>query len=115
MSRAHDDGDDALVPRDDRRRRDDDHDDDIRDADDEEVARVEDLLAYLAKCLVDEPSEVEVQSIEGDRSLVFELVVAQRDLGKVIGREGRTARALRTLLNASSARLGKRAILEILE
>jgi hypothetical protein len=56
-----------------------------------------------------------VQSVEGDKTLVFELVVAQRDLGKVIGREGRTARALRTVLNASASRLGKRAILEILE
>lgn len=80
-----------------------------------EVRDVEELLAYVARALVDDPEEVEVHSEEGEKSLVFELVVSQRDLGKVIGREGRTARALRTLLNASAARLGKRAILEILE
>lgn len=100
---------------------DDDQDDDDghsraeRDAPEDEVERVEELLAYVARALVDHPREVEVQSVEGDKTLVFELVVAQRDLGKVIGREGRTARALRTVLNASASRLGKRAILEILE
>lgn len=80
-----------------------------------EVRGVEDLLAYVARALVDDPDEVEVHSVEGEKSLVFELIVSQRDLGKVIGREGRTARALRTVLNASAARLGKRAVLEILE
>ena len=73
------------------------------------------LVTYLAKSLVDEPDAVEVEAVESDHAVVFELTVAEGDLGKVIGKEGRTARAMRTLLVASSARLRKRAVLEILE
>lgn len=73
------------------------------------------LVTYLAKSLVDEPEAVEVEVVENDHAVVFELTVAEGDLGKVIGKEGRTARAMRTLLVASSARLRKRAVLEILE
>jgi predicted RNA-binding protein YlqC (UPF0109 family) len=65
--------------------------------------------------LVDEPDAVEVNVIEEDRAVVLELTVAPDDLGKVIGKEGRTARAMRTLLSATSARMRKRAILDILE
>jgi predicted RNA-binding protein YlqC (UPF0109 family) len=65
--------------------------------------------------LVDEPDAVEVNVVEEDRAIVLELTVAPDDLGKVIGKEGRTARAMRTLLSATSARMRKRAILDILE
>ena len=74
-----------------------------------------DLIAFVAKALVDDPGAVDVQIVDEGNALVYELTVAQTDLGKVIGKEGRTARALRTLLAASSAKTRKRAILEILE
>jgi len=64
---------------------------------------------------VDDPDAVEVNVVEEDRAIVLELTVAPDDLGKVIGKEGRTARAMRTLLSATSARMRKRAILDILE
>jgi len=76
---------------------------------------VTDLMIYLAKQLVDEPDAVEVEAIEGDRTIVYELTVAPDDLGKVIGRDGRTARALRALLTAASSKVRKRSLLEILE
>jgi len=77
--------------------------------------KLQDLIAYIASSLVDDPDSVEVNVIEEDRALVLELSVAPDDLGKVIGKEGRTARAMRTLLAATSARLRKRAVLDILE
>ena len=77
--------------------------------------KLEELLGFIARNLVDEPDEVRVQAVEGDRATVYELSVAEDDLGKVIGKDGRTARAIRTLLAATSARVRKRAILEILE
>ncbi|UJR80602.1 KH domain-containing protein [Sandaracinus amylolyticus] len=77
--------------------------------------KLEELLTFIARNLVDEPDEVRVQAVDGDRATVYELSVAEDDLGKVIGKDGRTARAIRTLLAATSARLRKRAILEILE
>lgn len=73
------------------------------------------LIDYVARALVDEPDEVQVEAIDGDRALILELTVAQSDLGKVIGKDGRTARAMRTLLSATSARHRRRAVLEILE
>ncbi|NOY91398.1 MAG: KH domain-containing protein [Deltaproteobacteria bacterium] len=76
---------------------------------------VTDLMIYLARQLVDEPDAVEVEAIEGDRAIVYELTVAPDDLGKVIGRDGRTARALRALLTAASSKVRKRSLLEILE
>jgi hypothetical protein len=79
------------------------------------LEQLQDLIAYVAKLLVDEPDSVEVNAVEGERTVILELVVAPSDLGKVIGREGRTARAMRTLLAATSARHRKRAVLEILE
>ena len=80
-----------------------------------EIDRLQELVSFMARSLVDEPDSVEVNVVEGERSIVYELVVAQTDLGKVIGKEGRTARAMRTLLAATSAKLRKRAVLEILE
>jgi len=77
--------------------------------------RLRDLIAYIASSLVDDPDSVEVNVVEEDRAVVLELTVAPDDLGKVIGKEGRTARAMRTLLSATSARMRKRAILDILE
>ena len=83
---------------------------------DPEVEQLEELVRFLARALVDEPDQVEVTALEAERgAVVVELAVAPDDLGKVIGREGRTARAIRTLLAASSSRLNRRAILEILE
>jgi len=74
-----------------------------------------DLVDYLARGLVDQPEQVEVEEIEEPDALVFELKVAEADLGKVIGKQGRTAKALRTILSAASAKSGRRVILEILE
>jgi predicted RNA-binding protein YlqC (UPF0109 family) len=73
------------------------------------------LVDYLARGLVDKPEEVEVEEIEETDALVFELKVAEEDLGKVIGKQGRTAKALRTILSAASAKMRRRVILEILE
>ncbi len=73
------------------------------------------LIEYIAKALVDAPDAVEVSEVAGDQTIVLELKVAKEDLGKVIGKQGRTARAMRTLLNASSAKLQKRIVLEIIE
>lgn len=77
--------------------------------------KLEELLSFVARSLVDEPEDVRVTVVDGDRATVYELQVAEDDLGKVIGKDGRTARAIRTLLAATSARLRRRAILEILE
>lgn len=79
------------------------------------MEQMQELIAFIAKALVDDPEAVEVKAVEGDRTIIFEVSVAPDDLGKIIGREGRTARALRTLLAATSARHQKRAVLEILE
>jgi predicted RNA-binding protein YlqC (UPF0109 family) len=76
---------------------------------------MKDLVAYLAKALVDKPEEVVVIELEGAHTSVIELRVAKEDLGKIIGRQGRTASALRTILGAASKKMKKRSILEILE
>ena len=76
---------------------------------------LKDLVEYLAKALVDNPEEVKVTEVEGETATILELSVAKADLGKVIGRQGKTARAMRTILGASSAKLGKKSILEIVE
>ena len=73
------------------------------------------LIEMIAKALVDSPDEVVVSEVEGEQTTVLELRVAQSDLGKVIGRQGRTARAIRTLLGAAGMKLRKRFVLEILE
>jgi len=76
---------------------------------------MKELIEYIAKSLVDNPEEVLVSEVEGENTSVIELKVAKADLGKVIGKNGRTARAMRTILSASSARLKKRLVLEIIE
>jgi len=76
---------------------------------------VRELIEYIAKALVDNPDEVKVFEVEAEVASVLELKVAKSDLGKVIGKEGRTARAMRTLLTAASTKLKKRAMLEIIE
>ena len=76
---------------------------------------MKDLVELIAKALVDEPEKVQVNEIEGEKVTVIELRVAPGDLGKVIGKQGRTARSIRTLLNAAATKLRKRAVLEILE
>ncbi|MFP4458527.1 MAG: KH domain-containing protein [Candidatus Zixiibacteriota bacterium] len=76
---------------------------------------MKEFVEYLARQLVDEPEMVEVQEVVGERTTVFELRVGQGDLGKVIGKGGKTARAIRTLIAAVSAKQGKRAVLEIIE
>ncbi|MEJ5300254.1 MAG: KH domain-containing protein [Thermodesulforhabdaceae bacterium] len=73
------------------------------------------LVEQMAKALVDHPDRVRVSEIEGEQTSVIELKVAKEDLGKVIGRQGRTARAMRTILSAASTKLNKRAVLEIIE
>ena len=79
------------------------------------TARMKDLVDFIARSLVDLPEEVEVHDVEEDGGLVIELIVAEEDLGKVIGKEGRTARAMRTLLAATAAKYQRRVSLEILE
>nr|HDN00106.1 KH domain-containing protein [Deltaproteobacteria bacterium] len=76
---------------------------------------MKDLVEYIAKALVDNPEAVQVSEVEGEQTSVIELKVSKEDLGKVIGRQGRTARAMRTILNAASTKLRKRSVLEILE
>jgi len=73
------------------------------------------LIEFMAKALVDNPDLVEVREIEGEQSSVIELRVSREDLGKVIGKQGRTARAMRTILSAASTKLRKRAVLDIIE
>jgi len=69
----------------------------------------------MAKALVDNPDQVKVSEIEGEKTSVIELNVSKDDLGKVIGKQGRTARAMRTILSAASTKVRKRAVLEIIE
>ena len=73
------------------------------------------LIEYIAKSLVDSPDEVVVSEVQGERTSVIELKVAKEDLGKVIGKQGRTARAMRTILSAASTKIRKRSVLEIVE
>lgn len=79
------------------------------------MSELKDLIEYVGKSLVDIPDSVEVNEIEGEQTTVIELKVDKSDLGKVIGKQGRTARALRTILNAASTKLKKRSVLEIIE
>jgi uncharacterized protein len=79
------------------------------------MIEMKDLIEYIAKVLVDNPDEVKVTELEGKQTSVVELRVAKEDLGKVIGKQGRTARAMRTILGAASAKMKKRSVLEILE
>jgi predicted RNA-binding protein YlqC (UPF0109 family) len=79
------------------------------------MSAMKDLLIEIAKALVDNPEDVTVNEIEGEQTTVLELRVRNEDLGKVIGRQGRTARAIRTLLAAAGMKIQKRFVLEILE
>jgi predicted RNA-binding protein YlqC (UPF0109 family) len=76
---------------------------------------MKELIEYIAKLLVDKPEEVRVTELEGQQTSVIELRVAKEDLGKVIGKQGRAARAMRIILGAASAKMKKRSVLEILE
>jgi predicted RNA-binding protein YlqC (UPF0109 family) len=76
---------------------------------------LKDLVIFMAQSLVDMPDQVEVTEMVGEQTTVFELKVAKEDLGKIIGKQGRTARSLRTILNAASTKLRKRSVLEIIE
>ncbi len=73
------------------------------------------LVEYIAKSLVDDPSAVIVNMVEGEKSTILELKVSEGDIGKVIGKHGRIAKAIRTILSASSTKSGKRVVLEILD
>lgn len=73
------------------------------------------MIEYVARMLVDFPDKVQVNEIEGENTTVIELKVAKEDLGKIIGKQGRTARAIRTVLNGASTKLRKRTVLEIIE
>jgi predicted RNA-binding protein YlqC (UPF0109 family) len=79
------------------------------------MSELKDLITYVSKALVDLPENVTVNEIVGEQTTVLELKVDKTDLGKVIGKQGRTARALRTILNAASTKLKKRSVLEIIE
>jgi len=76
---------------------------------------MKDLVSVIAKALVDFPDQVDIREVVGEKTTVFELRVAKEDLGKVIGKQGKTARAMRTILNANATKLKKRAVLEIIE
>jgi len=76
---------------------------------------LKDLIQAIAKALVDKPEEVNVTEVEGEQTSVLELKVAKDDLGKIIGKQGRTAQAMRTILGAASTKIRKRSVLEIIE
>jgi predicted RNA-binding protein YlqC (UPF0109 family) len=76
---------------------------------------MKELVKFIAQALVDNPDQVQVLEIEGEQTSVIELKVAKEDLGKVIGKQGRTARAMRTILSAASTKIRKRSVLEIIE
>ncbi len=79
------------------------------------MTELKQLVEYISKALVDQPDKVEVKEITGEKTLIYELRVGQGDLGKVIGKEGRTAKAIRSIITAAAMKIGKRAQLEILE
>jgi predicted RNA-binding protein YlqC (UPF0109 family) len=78
-------------------------------------SNLKDLVEYMVKSLVDFPEQVDVKEVVGEQTTVVELKVAKADLGKVIGKQGRTARSMRTILTAASTKLHKRSVLEIVE
>ncbi len=75
----------------------------------------QELVSYMVKSLVDNPDQVEINEIQGEKSTILELRVVKEDIGKVIGKHGRIARAIRTIINASATKTGKRVVLEILD
>lgn len=76
---------------------------------------MKDLIVEVAKALVDKPDEVKVNQVDGEKTTIYELSVAQDDLGKVIGKQGRIAKAIRIILNAAATKRGKRVDLEIID
>ena len=76
---------------------------------------LKELVEYIAKSLVDSPDEVEVHEVEGEQTTIYELKVAQGDIGKIIGKQGRTARSIRSIISAAGMKYKKRVVLEILE
>lgn len=78
-------------------------------------ALLKDLVEMMAKALVDNPDKVDVTEVDGNSTVVLELRVAKEDLGKIIGKQGRTARSMRTILSAASTKARRRAVLEIIE
>jgi predicted RNA-binding protein YlqC (UPF0109 family) len=74
-----------------------------------------DLVEYIARALVDDPAQVSVEEVAGQKTTVYKLRVANQDIGKVIGKDGRTARSIRAVLSAAAAKAHKRAVLEIVE
>lgn len=79
------------------------------------MSHLKDLVEYMAKSLVDYPDKVKVSEVEATATSVIELRVAKEDLGKIIGKEGKTAKSIRTILNAASSKIKRRAILNIIE
>lgn len=79
------------------------------------MEKLKELVSFIAKSLVDNPEKVEVTEVAGEQTAVLELKVAQEDLGKIIGKQGKTAKAIRTILSAAAAKMRRRAVLEILE
>lgn len=82
---------------------------------DRTVSEMKEFIEFIARSLVDYPEEVEAKRIDGEKTMVFELRVNKSDIGKIIGKNGRTIRAIRTLLTTTAAKHGQRAVLEILE
>lgn len=76
---------------------------------------MKEIVEYIAKALVDYPEQVDVQQVEGERSIILELRVAPEDMGKVIGKQGRIAKAIRTVVNAAAVKENKRVMVEIIE
>jgi predicted RNA-binding protein YlqC (UPF0109 family) len=79
------------------------------------AVEMKELVAYIARALVDRPEDVSVNEVQAEQTSVLELRVAKDDMGKVIGKQGRTAKAIRTVVNAAATKIKKRAVLEILE
>lgn len=79
------------------------------------MIELKDLVTRISKALVDNQEKVEVKEIAGNKSIIYELKVGEGDLGKIIGKQGRTAQAVRTIITAAAMKLGKRTVLEILE
>jgi uncharacterized protein len=80
-----------------------------------EMEKLKELVTLIAQSLVDNPEKVDVREVSGEQTAVLELKVAPEDLGKIIGKQGKTAKAIRTILGAAAAKIRKRAVLEILE
>ena len=79
------------------------------------MEELKELIEYIVKALVDNPEKVEVKEIAGEKSIIYELKVGEGDMGKVIGKEGRTAKAIRTIITGAAMKKGKRTVLEIIE